>query len=94
MIEPSLSLAISIYSNRGIYALLLGSGVSRTSGVPTGWEIVQDLIRRLAHLKNESCEPAPETWYMTTFGRRPDYSEILNEVAKSSPENAVIAGLL
>lgn len=86
MIEPNLSLAVSIHSNRGVYALLLGSGVSRTSGVPTGWEIVQDLIRRLAHLKNESCEPEPEGWYQTTFGRRPDYSEILNEVAKSPAE--------
>ncbi len=86
MLEPSLSLAVSIHSNRGVYALLLGSGVSRTSGVPTGWEIVQDLIRRLAHLKTESCEPDPEQWYQTKFGSMPDYSEILNEVAKSSAE--------
>jgi hypothetical protein len=75
-----------MHSNRGVYALLLGSGVSRTSGVPTGWEIVLDLIRRLAHIRNDSCEPQPEGWYQATFGKVPDYSEILNEVARSSAE--------
>ena len=86
MLDSVLALAVSVHSNPGVYALLLGSGVSRASGVPTGWEIVQDLIRRLAHLKGESCETDPEGWYQTTFGKGPDYSEILNEVAKSSAE--------
>jgi hypothetical protein len=86
VIEPSLSLAISIHSNPGVYALLIGSGVSRSSGVPTGWEIVADLICRLAKLKREDCGSDPHQWYRSTFGREPDYSEILNEVAKSSAE--------
>jgi hypothetical protein len=86
MLDPSLSLAVSMHGNRGVYALLLGSGVSRTSGVPTGWEVVQDLIRRLAHIRNESCEPEPEKWYQATFSKIPDYSDILNEVAKSPAE--------
>jgi hypothetical protein len=48
MIEPEISLAFSIQSKKGIYALLLGSGVSRSSAIPTSWEIVEDLIRKLA----------------------------------------------
>lgn len=86
MIDPSLSLAVSIQSNPGVYALLLGSGVSRSSGVPTGWEIVEDLIRRLARLKGEECDNDPQGWYRTSFGREPDYSEILNDIAKSPAE--------
>lgn len=35
MIDPSLSLAISVQSNPGVFALLLGSGVSRSAGMPT-----------------------------------------------------------
>jgi len=46
------SIAFSVYSNKGVYALMLGSGISRSSGIPTGWEIVLDLIRKLAVLNN------------------------------------------
>jgi len=86
MIDPSLSLAVSVQSNPGVYALLIGSGVSRSSGVPTGWEIVAELIRRLAILKGEECGNDPQGWYRTLFGRDPDYSAILSDIAKSSAE--------
>ncbi|HXP88305.1 MAG TPA: SIR2 family protein [Bryobacteraceae bacterium] len=86
MIDPSLSLAVSIQGNPGVYALLLGSGVSRSSGVPTGWEIVAELIRMVAKLKGEECGDDPQGWYSTSFGRGPDYSEILNHIAKSPAE--------
>jgi len=59
MIDPILSLAVSVYHNKGVYSLLLGSGISRSAGIPTGWEIVLDLIRQVAHLRKESCEPEP-----------------------------------
>jgi hypothetical protein len=48
MIEPTVSLALTLESNPGVYACLLGSGVSATSGIPTGWGIVVDLIERVA----------------------------------------------
>jgi hypothetical protein len=85
-VDPSLALALSVHSNPGVYALLLGSGLSRSAGVPTGWEIVLDLIRKLALLKGEACEPDPETWYATAFSSDPDYSEILAGISKSSTE--------
>jgi hypothetical protein len=86
MIEPILSLAISIQSNPGIYALLLGSGLSRSAGIPTGWDIVLDLVRKLARLLGEDCEPSPDQWYRTKYGEEPDYSKLLNEIAKSPAE--------
>ena len=86
MFDPTLALAFSMHSNRGVYALLIGSGLSRSAGVPTGWEIVLDLIRKLAHVKGETCEPDPEAWYRTAFGSDPDYSEILDAITKSSVE--------
>jgi hypothetical protein len=39
-------LAFSMSENPGVYAVLLGSGVSRSAGIPTGWEITLELIRR------------------------------------------------
>ena len=48
MIDPSTALAFSVFENRGVFALLIGSGVSRTAQIPTGWEVVLDLTRRVA----------------------------------------------
>ena len=42
------TLAFSIYSNKGAYALLLGAGISKASGLPSGWDIVTDLLKKLA----------------------------------------------
>ena len=87
MFDPLESLAVSMHVNRGIYALLLGSGISQSAGIPTGWEIVRDLIRKLARLRGEEHEPShPEKWFTLTFGKEPDYSEILDELVKSSAE--------
>jgi hypothetical protein len=41
-------LATGIHAQPGVYALLLGSGVSRSAGISTGWEIVQHLVQKAA----------------------------------------------
>ena len=86
MIDPIQSLAFSMHSNPGVYALLLGSGVSRSAQIPTGWEITLDLIRKLAVASGESAEPSPETWFEEKYGEPPDYSKLLNELAKTPAE--------
>ncbi|MFZ6748945.1 SIR2 family protein [Undibacterium sp. Ren11W] len=85
-IDPISSLAFSISANKGVYALLLGSGVSRSSKIPTGWEITLDLVRKVAALKGDTCEPNPAAWYLATFGKEPDYSELLDVLCKSPAE--------
>ena len=86
MIEPTHSLAFSIQANPGVYALLLGSGVSRAAKIPTGWEITLDLVRKLAVVRQEVCEPNPVDWYRDKFGKDPDYSELLDALAKTPAE--------
>jgi hypothetical protein len=86
MIDPLLSLTFAIHSNPGVYACLLGSGISRAAEIPTGWEVVLDLIRKLAHLEGEDCEPKPVVWYRERFGTEPDYSELLDQLARSQAE--------
>ena len=88
MIDPIVSLAFSIHSNPGVYALLLGSGVSRSAGIPTGWEVVLDLIRKLATLEGKDCEPDPVAWYKKRFGEDPDYSKLLDDIVKSPTERS------
>lgn len=80
------SIAFSVYSNKGVYALLLGSGISRSSGIPTGWEIVLDLIRKLAVLNNENCETNEVNWFVEKYNEAPDYSAILSKLAFQSTE--------
>jgi hypothetical protein len=86
VIEPILTLAISVHSNPGVYALLLGSGLSRPAGIPTGWDVVLDLVRKVALLAGEDCEPGPASWYQSKYGEEPDYSKLLDQLAKSPPE--------
>lgn len=86
MIDPVHSLAFSIQANRGVYAVLAGSGVSRGAKIPTGWEVTLDLIRKLARLYGEQCDPNPADWYRGKFGKEADYSEILEALAKTPAE--------
>ena len=60
--------------------------MSRASGIPTGWEITLDLVRKLAALQGAIPDPDPETWYIETYGREPEYSELLDELTKTPAE--------
>lgn len=90
MVDATTSLAFSIYSSKGVYALLLGSGISRASGIPTGWEVVLDLIRKAALLQGLDCGSDPAAWYESHYGKQPDYAEILEMVAKTSAERGQV----
>ena len=72
VIDAIHSLAFSIQSNPGVYAVLIGSGVSKAAAVPTGWDVTIDLVRKLAAVRNETPEPDPESWFRNTFGTQPD----------------------
>ncbi|HVY68634.1 MAG TPA: SIR2 family protein [Verrucomicrobiae bacterium] len=90
MIDPLVSLAFSVYSKKGVYALLLGSGISRASGIPTGWEIVCDLIRKLAKLEDASAEPDPAKWFLQKHGHQPEYGKLLDSLVKTSSERQLL----
>ncbi|MDE0043174.1 MAG: SIR2 family protein [Candidatus Poribacteria bacterium] len=86
MIDPVHSLAFSVQANPGVYAVLLGSGVSRASKIPTGWEVTLDLIRKLAKLHGETSDPDPEHWYREKFKQEANYSDLLDELARTPAE--------
>ena len=86
MIDPLDSLAFSMQSNRGVYAVLLGSGISKAARIPTGWDVTLDLVRKLAAVRNETPDQDPESWFRDKFGTEPDYSHLLDQLAKTQPE--------
>ena len=45
-VDPGLMMALSVHAHKGVYAVLSGSGVSRSAGIPTGWNVVKNLIKR------------------------------------------------
>lgn len=87
--DKSISLAFSISANPGVYAVLLGSGVSRSAGIPTGWEIVLDLCKKLGHMHGEQFDQ-PEKWYQEKFGEEPRYDDLLDRLTTTSDERQAI----
>jgi hypothetical protein len=83
--DPITQLAFSMFESKGVYALLLGSGLSRAAGIPTGWEITLDLVRRVALAQGVKNQSDWATWYRKTYGAEPDYSAILAGLAACLP---------
>ena len=81
--ESMVSLASSIHAGPKTFALLIGSGVSASSGVQTGWHVTLDLVRRLAVLRGEDAGVDPVSWYRDHADGDPDYSALLSELAPS-----------
>lgn len=86
--DQTLPLAFSLYSGPGTYALLLGSGISRSAGIPTGWDVTVDLISKLSTAVGaaEEALPDPAVWYRERYGEEPDYSRVVDRLA-GSPED-------
>ena len=89
-IDPLLSLAHTIASAPGTQAVLLGSGVSRSARVPTGWEVTLDLVRHVAVLAGVTTDVDPVAWYEKTYGAPPDYSMLIGSLAKTAAERRVL----
>jgi SIR2-like domain len=90
MIDSCTSLAFSLYENKGVYALLLGSGMSRSAQIPTGWEITLSLIERIAALQGVTGEPDWAAWYKRRFGTDANYSVLLDALSSTANERRSI----
>ncbi|MGY1937534.1 SIR2 family protein [Nocardia gipuzkoensis] len=91
-------LASAMHAQPGVYALLLGSGVSTGAGIPTGWGIVRNLIERIATAKDPADEASqqlaredPEAWWDQHGTGSLGYSTLLAAIA---PGRAARQGLL
>ena len=85
--DTIIKLAFTMYSSPGVYALLLGSGISKDAGIPTGWEVTLDLIRKIA--VTEKAEPKDlEKWYQERYHESPDYTKLLKKLTKTSTDRA------
>ncbi len=83
-------IAFSIYSKPGVYAVLAGSGISRPALIPTGWEVILDLLKKEAIISDGSEPSDPYKWYVDKFSEEPSYSKILESLGKTPAERSLI----
>jgi hypothetical protein len=83
-------MAFSICENKGVFAVLLGSGISRAAEIPTGWEITLDLVRRVALAQGVQNQSDWAKWYREQMGKEPNYSDLLEDIASSPEERRAI----
>lgn len=100
-LDPLVALATGVHACPGVYALLLGSGVSTAAGIPTGWQVVVDLMRRAAAATHhddpaavEAAATDPEEWWAERGDGEPlGYSNLLGSLAATSAaRQALLAG--
>lgn len=84
------ALALSLHHSPGVHAVLVGSGLSRVAGIPTGWEITLNLIGRLAALDGVTESEDWAAWYRAKYSKEPSYSEILDTLASTQAERRAI----
>ena len=85
-VDGRVALATAVHAAPGVYAVLVGSGMSSAAGVPTGWQVVQDLIRKVALA--EGVDPAeveddPEVWWAKQGRPDPRYDTLLPALAST-----------
>lgn len=83
--DPIIPLAFAIHGNPGAYALLLGAGISASSGIPTSWDVENSLILAIARIHNEAPDD-PIRWYAEKYGNPPRYDDLLAHLTASQTE--------
>jgi hypothetical protein len=85
-IERLTTLAFSMYTNKGAYALLLGAGISRSTHIPSGWEVEDKLIEQLAATQKVTNVKNWHQWYKDKYGYSASYSSLLEALVKTPTE--------
>lgn len=89
-VEPHLTLAVALRSTPGGHALLLGAGVSVSSGVPSAWGMQDLLIRELADMRGEDLGEDAFAWYARTYGQPATYGGLLAALTHSQTERQAL----
>lgn len=92
-INPIISLAYNMADCRQKYALFVGAGVSKDAGVPSGWDILIETMKKIVvqeegtkkDIKNVTKEEA-EKFYKDKFEETFGYSDIIDELFPSREE--------
>lgn len=80
------TLATSMHASPGLYAVLLGAGMSLSAGQMGAWDILCDLISKVAKSHGddlENLQESPEEWWTRTTGEEPGYGVVLERLGST-----------
>lgn len=80
-IDPFLVLAASLHFDRGAYAALVGSGMSTTAGIQTGWEFTKELAELEARHRDGAVPDDIEVWWTANKEVPLGYSAVVEAIA-------------
>lgn len=84
--DDLIAAAFALHSAPASMALLIGAGVSRSVGMPTAWDLKQDLISKLWAVQNgdEQVEDL-DAWFAKERKLAASYGNLLAALAPSAP---------
>jgi hypothetical protein len=82
-IDPFVVLAASLHYDRGVYAVLVGSGVSTAAGIPTGWDLTRELALLEARHQGEHVPDNVEAWWAANKAVPLGYSSVVEAIAST-----------
>ncbi len=85
--SPRVALGSTLQAGRTT-AVLLGSGVSASAGVLTGWQVALELVRRVAVLEGRGSDVGgdPAGWWAATGRGQPRYDDLVASLAPTDPD--------
>lgn len=86
-VDPRVALATSLHASPGVYALLVGSGLSSAAGIRTGWQVTKDIVRRIAcaeGVPDQELSDDPACWWIEQGRAELRYDTLLEAVAPSA----------
>jgi hypothetical protein len=92
-VNPRDALATSMHAAPGMYAVLVGSGMSKSAGINTAWEVVEDLIRRVATSEGanpEDFDDDPTKWWADQGRPELRYDRLLEELSSTEAARRMI----
>ena len=89
--DEVIPVAFALHNSPRRYALLVGSGISRDTGILTAGEITDDLIHQIAELHHKKIgDQKPVEWYQKQFGSSPTFTGLFDQLAKSKDDQVAI----
>ncbi|MFF4557720.1 SIR2 family protein [Streptomyces sp. NPDC001422] len=88
--EPHIQLAFTMRDTPGAYAVLLGAGASISAGIPSAWNVQEDLIARLAAAEGATGIVDLRAWYQEHFGHPATYDGLLTALTSTRNERQAL----
>ncbi|MFN3228331.1 MAG: SIR2 family protein [Asticcacaulis sp.] len=91
-LPPLDALSLSLHHAPGTCALIIGSGLSTAAGIPTGWGIQIELIKRIASVRGVELtdDKTAEDWHLQNISEEINYSNLMKIVASTQSERQKI----